>query len=48
MMAAAEGSCEVAHLLLVSGADPNIQDTVSGVRVGNGTVECERASIMCQ
>ena len=27
------------HLLLVSGADPNIQDTVSGVRVGNGTVE---------
>ena len=47
MFAAASGRSEVAHLLLASGADPNIQDTVSRVRVGNGTVECERVSIMC-
>ena len=40
-------NAEVVHLLLVSGADPNIQDTVSRVRVRNGTVECERVSIMC-
>ena len=40
ILAAVRGSSEVVHLLLVSGADPNIQNTVSGVRVGNGTVEC--------
>ena len=39
ILAAAWGNSEVVHLLLVSGADPNIQNTVSGVRVGNGTVE---------
>ena len=47
MYAAGNGRSEVAHLLLASGADPNIQDTVSRVRVGNGTVECERVSVMC-
>ena len=41
IIAALYGNSEVVHLLLVSGADPNIQNAVSGVRVGNGTVECE-------
>ena len=48
MLVAVCGNSEVVHLLLISGADPNIRDAMSGVRVGNGTVECERASIMCQ
>lgn len=33
------GNNEVVHLLLVSGADPEIQNAVSNLRVGNGTVE---------
>jgi len=40
MYAVVNGKNEVVHLLLASGADPNIQSsTVSRVRVGNGTVE---------
>ena len=42
IIAALYDNSEVVHLLLVSGADPNIQNTVSGVRIGNGTVECEK------
>ena len=42
IIAAPYGNSEVVHLLLVIGADPNIQNTVSGVRIGNGTVECEK------
>lgn len=42
ILAALNGNSEVVHFLLVSGADPNTQNMVSGIRVHIGTVMCER------